>query len=469
MVLYCIVTVKKRSCVMIYYTEVKKGRKSIYKKIIADESGNIKYERSVEIPLYKIKKDGKVFFLLYNDNMNILSLPTSYLNFDLSSSPLNTRLHSANALRLLYIFLALTNYDIVDLQQEQLTELIRFLQGLNSNPEAFKTKTTRSNNTVNAFLSIYRVFFKKKQIKFDALFDSKLTHNQLSSFNNLNTANRINYTNNLRTTDPNMHTVPKYISPEEFEKLYRLAVSHQDLRGMCLMRLMYCYGLRLGEALGLTLEDLNETHRDNILVPTVTLRNRISDKPYQNAKLLGHVEKQETYHSKEYTKAKSVIVIDYDLFNLIYDYISEAHTKIIEKHPERYEKGMADVVSWRDAPESNHYIFLSDLGTPLSGQTWGHYLKNYFKQVNIELDIGFRENNLSHRFRHGFAMLHAHYRKDPVPVLQLQMMLRHRSISSTMKYYNPTQEDEFKIKEDFAAELEEIIPSLKEGVDFFEK
>lgn len=41
---------------MIYYTEVKKGRKSIYKKIIADESGNIKYERSVEIPLYAKSK-----------------------------------------------------------------------------------------------------------------------------------------------------------------------------------------------------------------------------------------------------------------------------------------------------------------------------------------------------------------------------------------------------------------------------
>ena len=154
---------------------------------------------------------------------------------------------------------------------------------------------------------------------------------------------------------------------------------------------------------------------------------------------------------------------------MIFDYISDVHSVVMEKHPDRYEKGVADIVSWRDAPEYNHYIFLSDAGTVLSGQTWGNYLKKYFVEAGIDLDLGYRENNLSHRFRHGFAMLHAHYRKEPVNALQLKLMMRHKSLSSTMKYFNPTQEEEFKIKEEFVNELETLIPSLKEGVELFEQ
>ena len=454
---------------MIYYTETKIGRKSIYKKVIADDTGNVLSEREVEIPLYRIDRNGQPFYLLYDDEMNVLSEPSSYLNFELRGS-LNTKNRCANALRLLYVFLSLANYDVRHLGQEQLNELIRFLQGLNSNPEAFRTETTRSNDTVNGYLSVYRSFFRKKHIRSEALFDAKITREEMTFDDDFKGAvERIRYTNNLRTSDPNAHTVPKYISPDEFERLYRLAIAKKDIRAMIIMRLMYCYGLRLGEVLGLTIEDLHETHRDNQLVPTIILRNRISDKDYQYAKNLGHVEKPETYRSKEYTKSKAVVIIDYSLYEMIFDYISDVHSVVMEKHPDRYEKGIADIVSWRDAPEYNHYIFLSDAGTVLSGQTWGNYLKKYFVEAGIDLDLGYRENNLSHRFRHGFAMLHAHYRKEPVNALQLKLMMRHKSLSSTMKYFNPTQEEEFKIKEEFVNELETLIPSLKEGVELFEQ
>jgi len=455
---------------MIYYTETKIGRKSIYKKVVADEAGRILSARAVEIPLYRVVKDGKVWFMLYDDSMKPLSLPIGYLNFDMPDKSLNTRRFSANALRILYVFLSLSNYDVHHIEQEQLNELIRFLQGLNSNPEVFKTKTSRSNDTVNGYLSVYRAFFRKKNVQSQALFDAKITREEFAFGNDAaGVTERIQYINNLRTSDPNAHTVPKYISPDEFEKLNRLAIAKGDKRAMIIMRLMYCYGLRLGEVLGLTTEDLQETHRDNVLVPTLILRNRISDRDFQYAKNLGHVTKQEMYCSKEYTKSKAVIVIDYALYELICDYINEAHIDAMEHHKANYDKGVADIVSYRDKPDTNHYIFLSDTGTVLSGQTWGKCLKKYFIEAGIDLDLGFRENNLSHRFRHGFAMLHAHFRSDPVNAFKLKEMMRHKSISSTLKYYNPTQEEEFKIKEEFIDELYQIIPSLKEGGKIFEQ
>ena len=92
-------------------------------------------------------------------------------------------------------------------------------------------------------------------------------------------------------------------------------------------------------------------------------------------------------------------------------------------------------------------------------------MKKYLEVAGIPIDVDVRDNNLSHRFRHGFAMFHARFSKHRADVLSLQKMLRHKSLSSTMVYYNPTPEDEFKIKMEFQKELYDMIPELKEGVD----
>ena len=65
-------------------------------------------------------------------------------------------------------------------------------------------------------------------------------------------------------------------------------------------------------------------------------------------------------------------------------------------------------------------------------------------------------------------MLHAHYRQNPVGALELQKMMRHRSISSTLVYYNLTEEDEQELREEFVNELFELIPSLRRGDEYFE-
>lgn len=455
---------------MIFYSEEKRGRKSIYKKVITDENGREVSSREVEIPLFPVEKDGKTWFLLYDDEMNIISDPTLYLNFNMANKSVKTRRASAAALRLLYVFLSLSNCDVHNIGQEQLNDLIRFLQGLNSNPEQYKTETIRSNQTVNNYLGVYREFFRAKSIWCPSIFEGRTVRESVSFDTDSEAViARTRYTNNLRTSDPHPNSVPKYISPDEFERLYKAASNNDDKQAMCIMRLMYCYGLRLGEVLGLTIEDIKETYQDDRVVPSVILRNRLSDKEFQFAKNKMHVQKMEQYHSTDYINTSVKIIIDYGLCELLYDYVNEAHSIALEQHPKQYEKASADVVSFQDAPEDNHYIFLSNIGTPLSAQTWGKKLKNYFNECGIIVDYNFRENNLSHRFRHGFAMLHAHYRQNPVGSLELQKMMRHRSISSTLVYYNLTEEDEQELREEFVNELFELIPSLRRGDEYFER
>lgn len=151
------------------------------------------------------------------------------------------------------------------------------------------------------------------------------------------------------------------------------------------------------------------------------------------------------------------------MYEEILEYIEESHSKFIEKYPRNYINTYADMVSYNNELESNHYIFLNRYGRILSDQTWGNKLKKYFIAANIPLDIGVKKNNLSHRFRHGFAMFHARFSEHPVDVLTLQKLMRHKNISSTMIYYNLTEEDELQIKTEFQEELYNLIPELKEG------
>jgi len=107
----------------------------------------------------------------------------------------------------------------------------------------------------------------------------------------------------------------------------------------------------------------------------------------------------------------------------------------------------ADRVTNKKLPTGdNYYIFLNKNGTSLSASGWNGVLRQLFEEVGLGLDKEKREHNLSHRFRHGFAMCFIHQlndeeKKDKVGIQKLQKLMRHKSILSTMIYYNPDDEE----------------------------
>ena len=122
----------------------------------------------------------------------------------------------------------------------------------------------------------------------------------------------------------------------------------------------------------------------------------------------------------------------------------------------------ADKTTFDKYSEDNYYIFLNSLGKVISEQSWNNYIRDVFKSVDIPIDIESKKTNLSHRFRHGYAMFEVQHKKTNI--LESQKLMRHASISSTMVYFNPTESDEAKIKNDFVNELYELIPGLKENI-----
>ena len=89
--------------------------------------------------------------------------------------------------------------------------------------------------------------------------------------------------------------------------------------------------------------------------------------------------------------------------------------------------------------KENYYIFLNKNGGCLSNSGWTKRLKEIYKECGIAIDVGSKNINLSHRLRHGYAMfLTMNMKKDSLYVMK---KLRQRSLSSTDKYFNPTEEE----------------------------
>ena len=435
---------------MIIFGEEKEGRRSVYSATFVDENGEITQQRTVTCPLYYSKENGVTYFLLYDDNMVPISEAFAFLNHQLRENPYTTRARNAYALRLLYCFLSLTSRTISDMNNElSFSEFVSFIRGIHNAPEKYALLTERSNVTINGYFAVYREYFKFIEVECKPLFNSRKVLLQGLFGNEGSHVPAIRYNRNIKTVSNTDRYVPKYISPDEFKRIIKVVRDANDLQGEVIIYLMYGSGLRLGEVLGLTFEDIGAIESGDDEVPVLRLRNRLSDKPFQFAKLLPHVQNKREYASKSYKAATTEIVISHQMSDKLLDYVGKMYDKELKGKPERLKRAEADLVSNDTDLDTNYYLFLNKYGSPLSDQVWNLRLRQYFIDSKISIDTRKKENNLSHRFRHGFAMLHILYTSPPMGHIELQKLMRHRSLTSTMVYYNPTPQDELKLKSEY--------------------
>lgn len=442
------------------YEERKVGAGSEYGVRYVSEGGRDIFRKS-RITLASVKKDGTEQFLLYDGNMAPVKSVCNYLNSSIGDSPINTRRQAATALKLLWTYLDLENLkDPSDLTPSLLNGFICALRGIGPSQEVAGLLTDRKAETVNAYLSTYRKFCRTQGYECPALEMTKGTYRSISESIIHSPSQRRAYASTVRNHAQNIE-VPRYITKDEFKRLWSVARSHGDQAGAIVIYLMYLFGLRIGEVLGLTLEDIHQEYREDVgTVYTLVLRNRTSDDPSQHAKNLMHVQSRKQYGHADYRASYDTVMIDEGTYNMISLYVEAAHSEAEAGRPERYARSKADIVSKDFDLDENHYVFLNKFGGPLTGSAWGKRMRAYFKEAGIPIDYGTRRNNLNHRLRAGFAMWHARDRKDPVSHLELQRMLRHRSPMSVMSYYVPTEKDVLDSKLEFLQFLTEGIKGL---------
>ncbi|CAM4037995.1 site-specific integrase [Cohnella lubricantis] len=412
---------------------------------------------TVQIRSAKINYNETEYIFLYDTAMTPIPEVFDYLNFELQGSSPNHRYLAATALKLLYSFLTLYHLQLKNLTKNDVQNLILFLQGQSMHGTMYDLdfRTQRSNATINTYLAIFRSFVTFLDYRDSILLKkgdrSKLVHIPASDI----PLKIEQYETSLKTYRPD-HSAPRYINIDDFKNILSVIRNEYTLREECIVRLMFENGLRIGEVLGLTNEDIIENERGAYLY----LRNRCSDSSDQLAKGCMTVTRKSQYKNKTY-KTKDVgyqvVFLNKSLLDKINDYVNEFHQNDSPTFEKNYNQhSVADSVE--SSTESNFYIFINSIGKPLSSNLWGKILRDIFNKASLIVDKKHRETNLSHRFRHGFAMFMVRYKQ--IDEYNLMLLLRHSSIASVKHYYRPTDEEIAEKKTEFVNTIYEIIPEL---------
>ncbi|HWT73703.1 MAG TPA: site-specific integrase [Mobilitalea sp.] len=447
---------------MIKIFEKKRENKSIYELLTYDANDKVILTETLRYETATFEHSNKfTYLILYNEEMKPYSEVFSYLNTTIESFSINSRLKALTALRLLYIYQHIISKKIIEFNVTDVNNLKSFLRGLSPAGQAlsFELITNRSNETINGYLSVYRNFLTHLNCENSYLFKTIKGKKTSSESDTPHSSERYASSEN-NTKDQGV--IPYYISVFDFQNILYEIRKHFSSCEECMVRLMYENGLRLGEVLGLTFDDITSEVYEGKKKFFVYLRNRVSDNKDQHAKTCMKVNDVKEYNSKGYKKEGygfQKVEISEILYSKINDYIETYHAYALKN--KGYNKfSLADRARKTEPYESdNYYVFLNTLGRPMSYQTWNNRLKAIFNAVNIPIDTGTKEHNLSHRFRHGFAVFNVIYMKTDA--LQLMVKMRHRNVSTVSVYFRLTITDQIKIKTDFTNQLYEIIPELE--------
>ncbi len=439
----------------IYYKPCDKSSGYHLEAVTEDDFGNVLQTRRVCFPLYECKDNNKLFFLQYNDKMELLYDVCEYLNYYIDGSSENTRRFKARVLRRYLCFMELLGFPYNDLSDQYVIDRVdSFFRGEDYRSE--QNEDRRQHESVNNYESVIRDFCRFINPDFNG-FDAKNRSDK-----GLLTKDGKRFSKRYRSSlvlNPHANdNIKPFLYPDEFASLVRLATERDDVQAVMIFHLMFFYGLRIGECLGLTEEDFMMRRRNDAPSPLILLRNRLSDTSDQFAKELFHPSKESDYEMKYYPAARMILSMDF----------YEKLTMFVESVGRKYEaKGVrsraeADCISkeFREGHRSNHYIFLNKYGKPLLQQAWNKRLRDYFVAAGIQLDIGLKRDNLNHRFRHGCAMYYLHFAEHKMPINALQHFMRHKNVETTNQYLKMTYDQEFVLHEQFQDNLVKEIPSL---------
>ncbi|MCD8799117.1 tyrosine-type recombinase/integrase [Mammaliicoccus sciuri] len=257
-------------------------------QVMDDDTGEIKV---ISYTSYEVKNNYGKYHILYNSIMEPIETSFEFLNFHLSDRSENTKRKAAQALKLLLSYENIMNKKLKNFKQYDINNFKRFLHGVNTpgNNLNIIMTTVRSNGTVNAYLSIYRQYLSFIGEKNNALNKKTNRHSYFDVYReSIYPANE--FVSNEKIANP--IEVPKYISVDEFKKIIEVIRSDYSIREEIIVRLMYECGLRIGETMGLTFEDLDITEES---ISVAYIRNRASDKPYQLAKTCMTIVAREQY------------------------------------------------------------------------------------------------------------------------------------------------------------------------------
>lgn len=450
---------------MLIVTQKKRGTRNVYYLTTTNSAGvpirKVTYDCRVKVT----EKDNFKTILLLDRLGNVRKDPNTYLNVFCAAENYATRIQRALALNLFYIFTDLYAKDPKEMTKSDVSELMNFMLGLSVLPDEGGNRTLRTPKTVNTYYAFIKKYIIDNEWNTRAFKDTSAYRTETIIGDITYNVRHFKDTNTLKVSPLRNTLPPKHLNLEQANRLVEEVLKDNDPVMYILVRLQIGYGLRCGEALGITLEDIKNSNDKYFII----LRNRCSDKPWQHCKTLYHPKNIEEYDNGVYASMETgKIFIDKSFYDCIMDYVEKSWNESMppEWHKRMVEDTRADNVElpkrnkdWKP----NRYIFIGKNKRLLSAQTYNYRLKQLFKRLEIPVDEGQKQTNCSHRLRHTFAMILTTYGKEKVTSVQLKSLMRHHSVLSGQAYYTPTEEETANMRKNFIQSIHELIPGLSEG------
>ena len=437
-----------------------------------DSNGNPAGKPRVVDPVVSRYLDGHDVYFLMRDSAGFSDDRFyHYLNVTKKKAPVKTRKLIASALRRFKCFLGIHNIDETQLTPDLWTALVYFILGVEFVPSGFRGGLRqRSVSSANQYLVAIQMFLRLEGIHYEFLERSHVVSHTVQ-FNGC--VLRYSQTKSVFTLRDAAHGddwVPNFVNPGQFKALLDIAQRNDDRTATILLKLMYFYGLRLGECLGLTQEDVvmyGPVSGDRGPVPMLRIRNRVSDKDWQHAKRIPVM-------TRDYTHGlgpRTYVLLTKAFFAELQEYIQDTFTDLYLRHPDRLPLAEATILTDDFDQDENHYLFFNRYGKPLSDAAWNTRLKKYYKEAGIVVDRGRKGVNLSHQLRHGCAMLLFRFLPEGLRLdeEQLRRYLRHKRLESSDVYKRMTPYEQQVILEELQSDMARELPFISDGYEAFEQ
>ncbi|MGE5626718.1 MAG: tyrosine-type recombinase/integrase [Solirubrobacterales bacterium] len=448
-------------------------KETVYEKWIVNNKSEQILLKKVKVKSVEVSDDkGTQYFLLYNSRMELISDAFKFINIKMVKHSPNSKEKAVYTLKQLFAFAELFNLDYKKINEKQAEEFKQFLYGGTKNGAIYEIniETQRGADTINEYLGYCRKFYEFLKIK-DSSFHQINTVIEKSGTGFMAHANKntvVEYKLNDKSQYDN-HKVPMYIKPFELKRILEVIRKEYSIREEIIVRLMYECGLRLGEVLGLTLEDITTSPEDicnknKDELGKLIIRNRVSDNKWQLAKGCiipgGFEDYKNDFYNKEnvgYEVAKPTI----SLLSIIEEYISNEHGHMTTRRRKNYlAYSKADMVTdGKNLSGDNYYLFLNKNGAPLAKSGWNKIIRVIFLKTGLKVDKKERKHNLNHRFRHGYAMYLKKYHN--YKEVDLMHALRHKSILSVAIYFRPDDDDLYEANKQSTEGMYKLIPELR--------
>lgn len=406
--------------------EINQNNGSFFRKTIVDDKQQVLYKKDVRFYIKTAVCNNFEFIVLYDDEMNIIEPVYNYLNVSIRNKSVNTRNLYASIIKKFYIFAALQEKEVNKFEFDDFIKFQCFLLGYNAGlvSEYLYTYSGTSKQVTEKYLNVCKDFLKK------------------SHFKNYQLIATIGVSNGGKNINLN-HDCPKFITFAQMKQFIDYISGDKSLSYIekleykAIYSLMEYGGLRIGEVLGLTIQDLDQKSKAEL--PNhkiITIRNRTSDTSIQSAKTCMNVFDRKDYNSTEYWIkgiGYQTALIPNETYDLVMDYYESISYALKRKG---FECVKADDVYARG---ENTYIFHNkNKNTILNTKLLREYTRDMFEHFDIPVDKMKRSNNLLHRFRHGYIM-YLLYEKHYNPAMVIKYS-RHTSTRSLEPYNNPTDE-----------------------------